>query len=155
MDKKNIIIAIVVVIIAIILPLSLLLNKSDVNLEEVEKELLFEFSELNLRKLDREEITRYFGINIDDIDNVLFITDFVDEEKPFNPNILIVIINDRNYQNYYSSLTSYLDTEISNTIDSQRIKLYQNAIINSNRYYFYLVLGDNKDIIKVINKYYK
>ena len=155
MSKKNILIAIVVAIIAIILPLSLLLNRSNVNLEDVEKELLTEFSELNLRKLDKEEIAKYFGTEVIDIDEVLFVTDFVDENKPFSPNILIVIVNSRNYHDYYNTLKSYLDTEISNSTDYNRIKLYQDTLIKESRNYFYLILGSNKDIIKVINNYYK
>lgn len=156
MSKKNIIISLIIVIlIAIILPLSLLPRKSDVNLDDLEKALLKECSDLNLRKLERDDIINYFGVTINDDDELLFLTDFKDENKPFSPNILIAIVNNRDHREYYDVLKSYIDMEIANSSDSERIKLYQNAIIKESRYYYYLVIGNNKDIIKVINNYYK
>lgn len=156
MSKRNIMVLVsLVVILSIILPLTLLSGKSDVNLDDLEKALLKECSELNLRKLEREDIINYFGVTISDDDELLFLTDFTDETKPFSPNILVAIVNNRNHREYYDALKSYIDMEIANTIDANRLKLYQNAIIKESRYYYYLIIGDNKDIIKVINNYYK
>ena len=156
MSKRNIMVLVsLVVILSIILPLTFLSGKSDVNLDDLEKALLKECSELNLRKLEREDIINYFGVTISDDDELLFLTDFTDETKPFSPNILVAIVNNRNHREYYDALKSYIDMEIANTNDANRLKLYQNAIIKESRYYYYLIIGDNKEIIKVINNYYK
>ena len=154
--KKIIIIVIVVVLLAIILPLSLI-DRKKVDTDNLGKVLLKEFPELNLRVLEREEIMDYFGVTIDDDYEALFITDYQKEDnpKPFNPNVLIVIVNDSNYEEIQNSIKSYIDSEINNIDDYERIKLFQEATIKTKRNYYYLVIGDDKNIVKTIDNYIK
>lgn len=147
----KIIIISIIVIILIMLPL-IFLSRNTVNLEEVEKTLLKEFV---LRKLERDDITNYFGINDYDPDTMLFLTDYQDLDKPFSPNTLIVIINDYNYREHYDILKGYINAEISNSSDYERVKLYQDAIIKTSSHYFYLIISNDNNISKVISNYYK
>ena len=152
MNKTGkIIIIIITVIILIMLPL-IFLNRNTVNLEEVEKVLLKEFE---LRKLESDDISNYFGISDYDPDTMLFLTDYQDLDKPFSPNTLIVIINNHKYKEYYNTLKEYINVEISNSSDYERVKLYQSAIIKPSSYYFYLIISNDNNISKVISNYYK
>ena len=155
MNKKYIIIIsiIMLILLAIILPLSLNHNHTEIDLDSLERTLKKQFIELNLKRLEKDEISDYFGILISDESDALFMIDYHEEDalKPFSPNVLIVIIKDKDYDQYLSTLKDYLDVEINNTIDQERIKLYQSATIKTSRDYFYLVIGSDKNIIKTID----
>ena len=131
-----------------------LLKRPKANLDELETILIKEF---DLRKLENEEIAIIHGIG----EGILKkeVTDFLksitkiiifflgdikclkkrkifimqqQSDKPFSPNTLVVIVNNRDYKEYYSALKGYIDTEINNTtID--RIELYQKAIIKTEK----------------------
>lgn len=150
MNKNiKIILIVIVIIILIMLPL-FLLKKPKANLDELETILIKEF---DLRKLENEEISNYFGITNNN-EETLFLTDFNELDKPFSPNTLVVIVNNRDYKEYYSALKGYIDTEINNTtID--RIELYQKAIIKTASSYFYLVISNDENIVKVIDNSFK
>ena len=45
--------------------------------------------------------------------------------------------------------------EISNSLDQERIELYNNAIMKPSSNYFYLIISNDKSISKLISKYYK
>ena len=160
MSKKKLIIMIIIIVIivslAIILPLSLT-NSEKVDTLNLESVLLKEYSDENLRIIDKEEIRDYFGIELDDEKEVLFMTDFQkdDEPKPFSPNILIVVINDSDYQEISDALKSYIDSEINNVDDYDRVKLYQEAHIETKGNYYYLVIGNDNNIVKIIENYIK
>ena len=149
--NKNIKIILIVIIIIILIMLPLfLLKKPKANLDELETILIKEF---DLRKLENDEISNYFGITNNN-EETLFLTDFNELDKPFSPNTLVVIVNNKDYKDYYSTLKGYIDTEISNTtID--RIKLYQKAIIKTASSYFYLVISNDENIVKVIDNSFK
>lgn len=152
MNKTNkIIIISITVILLITLPL-IFLKKNIVNLEEVEKTLLKEYE---LRKLEMNDISNYFGISEYDPDTMLFLTDFEELDKPFSPNTLIVIINNRKYKEYYNTLKEYIEMEIYNSTQKERIELYKNAIIKASSNCFYLIISNDNSISKLISKYYK
>ena len=126
------------------------LKKPKANLEELETLLIKEF---DLRKLEKEEISNYFGITFDN-EKTLFLTDFNEENKPFSPNTLVVIVNNGNYKEYYSTLKEYINVEIANaSID--RVELYQKAIMKTASSYFYLVISNDQNIVKVIDNSFK
>ena len=158
MNKKKLIIIIVVIIVllAIILPLSLISHK-EVDTSNLESVLLKEYSDVNLRTIDKDEIRDYFGLEIDDDKKALFMTDFQNEDsqKPFSPNMLIVIVNDSDYQEIADALKSYIDSEINNVEDYERIKLYQEANIQAKSNYYYLVISNDNNVVKIIEKYIK
>ena len=154
--KKNLLIVLIsVCIVASSLYLLRTNKKEDVNIDNVETILLRQFSDYNLRKLEKEDISNYFGMIMEEDVPYLFLTDFYEDEtnpKPFSPNVLIVFINDSNYKEYANTLKDYVDCEIQNTIDQERLKLYNNKTIYEGSTYFYLVIGEDKNLVKVIEE---
>ena len=157
MNKKILIIIGTIIVLAIIVILSLSSNhNSDLNLDDLKRNIFKQYSELNLRVLENEEIRNYFGIDLkEDIDS-LFITDYIveDDPKPFSPNVLIVIINSKDYHDYATILKNYIDVEIMNSLDMERVNMYKETIIEENRNYYYLALGTDKNIVKIIEEYF-
>ena len=140
MNKKILIIIGTIIVLAIIVILSLSSNNlnSDLNLDDLKRNIFKQYNELNLRVLENEEIRNYFGIDLkDDIDS-LFITDYFVEEnpKPFSPNVLIVVVNSKDY------------------LDMERVNKYKEAIIEEKRNYYYLALGTDKNIVTIIEDFF-
>ena len=121
MNKKILIIIGTIIVLAIIVILSLSSNNhnSNLNLDDLKRNIFKQYNEINLRVLENEEIRNYFGIDLkDDIDS-LFITDYFieDEPKPFSPNVLIVVVNSKDYHDYATLLKNYIDVEIMNSLE--------------------------------------
>ena len=150
MNKKILIIIGTIIVLAIIVILSLSSNNlnSDLNLDDLKRNIFKQYNELNLRVLENEEIRNYFGIDLkDDIDS-LFITDYFVEEnpKPFSPNVLIVVVNSKDYHDYA--------TLLKNSLDMERVNKYKEAIIEEKRNYYYLALGTDKNIVTIIEDFF-
>ena len=158
MNKKILIIIGTIIVLAIIVILSLSSNNlnSNLNLDDLKRNIFKQYNEFNLRVLENEEIRNYFGIDLkDDIDS-LFITDYFVEEnpKPFSPNVLIVVVNSKDYHDYATLLKNYIDVEIMNSLDMERVNKYKEAIIEEKRNYYYLALGTDKNIVTIIEDFF-
>lgn len=158
MNKKILIIigAIVAIIIIAILSLTSSKDNSNLNLDDLKRNIFKQYSELNLRVLEDEEIRNYFGIDLKDEIDSLFITDFNidDNPRPFSPDVLIVVINSKDYKDYATLLKDFIDVEIMNSTDIERVNKYKEAIIVEKRNYYYLVLGIDNNIVKIIDQYF-
>ena len=149
-------ICLIVIIVIIVIVLNISKSDKIINLDNLEKTLLKQYSELNLKKLDKYDISEYFGIVVDDNTSYLFLTNFENDEAnpvPFDPQNLIVVVNSKDYMDYYNTLKDYIDGIIQNTEDYQKINLYKNALLKSNQNYFYLVIGMDNNIETIINNY--
>ena len=157
MNKKLLIIigAIVAIIIIVILSLTSSKDNSNLNLDDLKRNIFKQYSELNLRVLEDEEIRNYFGIDLKDEIDSLFITDFNidDNPRPFSPDVLIVVINSKDYKDYATLLKDYIDVEIMNSTDMERVNKYKEAIIVDKKNYYYLVIGTDNNIVKIIDQY--
>ena len=153
MKNKKIIIILGCLIILIGFLIIFISSKKNINidLEKIEKNVLVQYDELNLVKQDKYNLSEYFGINIKDED-FIFLTDYVfDEEKPvpFSPNNLLIVINTDN-QEMYDILYDYINVEIYNSENLDRINLYKTASLELKDNYLYFIIRFDNNINKII-----
>ena len=74
------------------------------------------------------------------------------EENKFKETI-IIIINTENYQYYYDSLESQIDSITRYSENKEEVELYSNSILKADKNYVYLIVGKNaKEIENIINE---
>ncbi len=144
MHKKISLIVLIVVACATAIVLIIPKYSTLVNFDVIEKSFQKNYSDLRI--LDEYDISMYFGIDKNDLQEQLFMTDFIStDENPgiFEPKTLIIIIRDKEIDYYYDILNGYLDSN-KNDLDKD-ISLYEKAILKKENNYVYLFLGDNNN----------
>ena len=158
MIKKRIL-AFILIIITLILLIYYIINikedyvfvSNDLSLQLIEK-----YDDLNLRQMDYYDISTYFGLAINDMQNVLFISDFSgNDENVFNPKELIIIVDRDENRDFYNYLRDYVEMNARN-IETEEKLLYEKAIIEENDKVIYLVMGSKQEeISEYLKEYFK
>ena len=143
-NKKNIMYGLLlgILLLIIICIVAFGLRNKTFNVEKVEKDFTDSYS--YYRVFDEYDLTNYFGIIAQEIDSYVVLGDYYDdpeEPKPFTPNELIVVINDKDPIDYYEIMRGFLDSYMLNEEDAKKMKLYENAILKKGNRYTYLIFG--------------
>ena len=161
MNRKKLLISFIICIMVVIGCLIALLSRkneyvfdSNSFYEAFEKR----FDDLNLHRLDMYDIGSFFGLGYSSDEEVLFMSDFLGTEDNhiFNPNELVIVVDEKNNEDYYDYLLNYVDMQINNLDDTDKINLYRNAIINKNgKVIYYIMSIRQNDINEFIEEYFK
>ena len=155
--KIKVILTLIITVLVIILITTFALfikNKPKFDTVELEKELLNDYRHLDIYALDQFDISLYFGLDYLDIPSSLFLTDFAIEEgkeEPFNPKVVIIVINSNDIQKYYDYFKDYINMNVNNAEDKKTKDFYKNAILKKGNNYLYFIAGkEKKNIEKTI-----
>lgn len=142
-----------IILVFLILSLNTDISKT-YNTEKLHSILIGEYDDLNLREMDQIDLLNRFGIIKDDIPESLALMSHLEdnEENKFKETI-IIIINTENYQYYYDSLESQIDSITRYSENKEEVELYSNSILKADKNYVYLIVGKNaKEIENIINE---
>lgn len=152
MNRKNIIVLIIVITLLIIACIFMFKDRKkdmkNFDFIKIEEQMKKSYEEEGLNTLDFIDITSLFGIDSSEIPNSVFLGNINAIELTKENMMLIVAINTKEVDFYYDSLYSYIESNKMNLDNEKTLKLFNQAILKKGLNYVYLIISEDPKLVE-------
>lgn len=152
MNRKNIIVLIIVTILLIIACVFMFKDRKkdmkNFDFIKIEEQMKRSYGEEGLNTLDFMDVASLFGIDTNEIPDSVFLGNINAEEMTKENMMLIVAINTKKVDFYYDSLYSYIESNKMNLENEKTLKLFDSAILKKGLNYVYLIMSEDPKLVE-------